>query len=66
MRDRRFSLFSENFRVKMNETAGDAETNCNHLMVAEGCTVEMIIERAELVVMSDEPELGAGVTRCHV
>lgn len=66
MRDSGFSLFSENFRVQMNEAAGDTEANRNHLMVAESRSVEVIVERAELVVVSDEPELGARVTRCHV
>lgn len=66
MRDSRFSLFSKNFRVQMNETAGDAEANRYHLVVAESRSVEVIVERAELIVMSDEPELSAGVSRCHV
>jgi hypothetical protein len=66
MSNRRLPLLSENFCVKMNETAGNAEANCDHLVVAESCAVEMVIERAELIVVSDQPELRARVTRCHV
>lgn len=66
MSDRRFSLLSENLRVQMNESTGDAETDSDHLVVAESCAIEMVVERAELVVVGDEPELGAGVARGHV
>jgi hypothetical protein len=66
MSNRWFSLLSEDFCVQMNQAAGNTETNRDHLVVTKSRAVEVVIERSELIVMSDEPELCARVTRCHV
>lgn len=66
MRDRRLSLLSEDLSVQMYQAAGDREANVDHLVVAQWGLVQVIVERSELVVMSDQPELRARVPRRHV
>lgn len=66
MSDRRLALLAEDFRVQVNQAAGDGKANCDHLVVTQVGAVQMVVERAELIVMSDEPQLRAWVPRRHV
>lgn len=66
MSDGRLSLLSKNLRMQVNQAAGNRKADCDHLMVAQSCTVQVVVERSELVVMGDEPQLGARVSRRHV
>lgn len=59
-------LCAEYLSVQMDDAVEHGNAEFHHLVVREGGAVEVVVEGAELVVVSDEPQLSAGVARRHV
>lgn len=52
--------------MQVHQTVGNRKANRRHLVMAQGSPVQMIEQRPQRVVVRDEPQLGARVTRGHV
>lgn len=50
----------------MDEPVRDRQTDDGHLVVGQRGSVQMVVQRAQRVVVRDEPQLGARVPRGHV
>lgn len=64
--DGRFALCAEDLSVQVHQAA---RYRCRHrqpLWRLHGNSLQVVIQGTVLMVMSDEPQLGAGVARCHV
>lgn len=66
MGDGRLSLFSENLRVQMHQAAGNRKAKFDHLLVIQNSVVQAVVERSKLEIVSNQPELSAGISRRHI
>lgn len=64
--DGRFPLGAEDLRVQVNEAARYRRRHRQTLCCFHGDSLQVVIKWSILVVVGDEPQLGAGVSGCHV
>jgi len=60
------ALGPEDLHVEVDEAADDGGGQAQAGLHVQGHPLQVVVERAVLVVVGDEPELGAGVPRRHV
>lgn len=66
MSDSRFLLGADDLSVEVNQTTGHRQTHPQAAFRLHTAVLQEVVEGAQLMKMSDEPQLGAGVFRCHV
>lgn len=59
--DCRLALSGEDFRVKVHEATGYRQAHAQTCLWIHGAVLQEVIERAQLVEMSHQPELRAGI-----
>lgn len=64
--DGRLPLGAEDLGVQVHQAAGDGGRHGQALGGLHGHPLQVVVQRAVLVVVGDEPQLGAGVTGRHV
>lgn len=64
--DSRFALRAKDLHVEVDEAADDGGCQPQAGLHIQGCPLQVVVERAVLVVVGDEPQLGAGVPRGHI
>lgn len=57
MGNTRFALGAENLCMKMHQTVNDGKTYRHHLMMGKSRSVQVIVQRTQRVIMSDQPQL---------
>lgn len=66
MGDGRLALGAEDLHVQMRQAAGDGERHAEAAARVQGAQLKVVVQRAHLVVVGDEPQLRAGVPGRHV
>lgn len=66
MSDGRLALCTEDLNVQVRQAAGDGQGHPQAGRGIQRAQLQIIIQRAHLMVMCDQPQLSAGVTRRHV
>lgn len=61
-----FALRAKDLHVEVDEAADDGGCQAQAGLHVQGCPLQVVVERAVLVVVGDEPQLGAGVPRGHI
>lgn len=61
-----FSLGPKNLHVQVDQAADDGAGQPQAALCVQHCALQVVVEGAVLVVVSDEPELGAGVPGRHI
>lgn len=64
--DGRFALSTKDLHVQMRQAAGDGQRHPEAGRGVQRAELQVVVQRTHLVIMSDEPELSAGVTRRHI
>lgn len=64
--DGRFAFSAKNLRVQVHQPAGYRRRHVQPICHLHGNTLQVVIERAVLVIVCDEPQLSAGVSGGHV
>lgn len=66
MCDGRFPLCAKYLRVQVHQSTRYRCRHCQALCRLHGNSLQVVVKWTILMVVSDEPQLGAGVSRCHV
>ena len=61
-----FALGAVDLRVEVAEAAGGGVGQSEQGLCVQGRLLQEVVQGAVLVIMGDEPQLGAGVSRGHV
>lgn len=64
--DGRFPLCAKYLCVQVHQATSYWRCHCQALWRLHGNSLQIVIKRTILMVMGDEPQLGAGVARGHV
>lgn len=58
------TLRADDFHVEVSQTAGDGQSQDDHGLNGERVPVQVVVERAVLVVLGHQPELRPGAAVC--
>lgn len=58
------TLRADDFHVEMSQSAGDGQSQDDHGLYGERVPVQVVVERAVLVVLGHQPELRPGAAVC--
>lgn len=64
--DGRFALGAKDLHVEMRQSAGDGESHAEAAGSIQSAELEVVVQGAHLLEVSDQPQLGAGVPGGHV
>lgn len=64
--DGRFALGAKDLHVEMRQPAGDGESHAEAAGSIQSAELEVVVQGAHLLEVSDQPQLGAGVPGGHV
>ena len=66
MCDGGLALRAEDLHVQVCQATGDGQGHAQAAGGVQGAELQVVVQGAHLVVVGDEPQLGAGVTGGHV
>lgn len=66
MGDGRFALGAKDLHVEMRQPTGDGESHAEAAGSIQSAELEVVVQGAHLLEVSDQPQLGAGVPGGHV
>lgn len=61
-----FFLGADNLSVEVDQATGHRQTHPQAALWVQAAVLQEIVERPELMIVGDEPQLGAGILGCHV
>lgn len=61
-----FALRTEDLCVEVHKAAGDGQAHAQTALWVQYVALQEVIEGAQLMEVCDQPQLSAGVFRCHV
>lgn len=66
MSNGRFPFGTVDFRVQMHQSAGNGQTNHDHIVMRQCRTIQVIEQWSLRIEMRQQPQLGARISRRHV
>lgn len=61
-----FFLGANNLSVEVDQATGHRQTHPQAVLWVQAAALQEIVERPELMIVGDEPQLGTGILGCHV
>lgn len=59
-------LGTDNLSVEMDQATGHREAHPQAALRLQAAVLQEVVERAQLMEVGDEPQLGTGILGCHV